>query len=150
MIKKASAIAMALLLAAAMLMITTLDKESGNMITGLLVSEPLAPIEEMNSTYTVSPSFEVATDYSIDEFTNVVASAKGLLASCRGADEAAVEACVISQLAIKENWNINGRSGFIYRFDVASEYSLPEYDPSAKLIEDKKIVYRFALDFSDS
>jgi len=148
MIRKSSVVGMVLLLVIALLMISTLFNPSGNRITGLLVLDSQSKLDELESVYSLIPIFETSADYSLKEYDEIAAAAKTLLDECKSNDEKAVEKCVDTKLPTNQAWTIAERSGFFYKFEVKSRYKLPTYDDSTQKLEDKEIIYRFALDFS--
>jgi hypothetical protein len=133
----------------ALLLLFTLTQPGNSLITGNLIFEPDRPIQEANSTYSMTPTISLRLDYSMKEIERIIEMAKSLVRSCNGADAVQIESCVASELQ-NTGWQVVGKdeTGFIYKFDVKSKYTLPIFNETEKKLEEKEIVYKFALDFS--
>jgi hypothetical protein len=149
MIQKSSILGMGMLFAIALLMIFSLNNPSGSKLTGMFVIEPDTKLEDINSTYSLVPLFETTADYSLGEYDTIISQAKVLISQCRGTDPVIVNTCVTAEIATQHGWTIVERQDFMYKFNVEGKNEIPLYDEVSKKLENKPVIYMFALDFSE-
>ena len=140
---------LAIVLAILILSVVGPGNTEGNRITGFFILDPATPIEDINSTYALTPIFEVKTEYSLKEYEEVVDEARALLSKCKETDAVVVNTCVAGEVSLIHGWTIVEYQEFLYKFEVVkSALTLPFYNETTQKMENKQVAYRFALDFS--
>jgi hypothetical protein len=135
---------MAIILVAALMVLSLTSFDGANSITGLLTDPGDRDMTNVTIVYSVVPITRVEAGYSFDEYEELVSESRELVEECRASADIAV--CIADNLGA--GWTQAGSEGTFYMFEVTGDQKTRQYDTAERKIIEKNIGYRFALDFS--